>query len=347
MTHYIDSFPGRKITIDGKKHLYFGGTSYLGLQTDAAFQKIFIQNVKKYGTNYGASRKSNVRISIFDKTERYLAKLAGSEACTTLSSGYLAAQLVVQTLNTPSHRFYYAPNTHAALYVSKLKPYSSFADLNNAVRDQLASKGRAVPVVFIDSIDFSMNNHLDFNELRSLPLEESILVIDDSHGIGAVGENGGGVYEKVKELSPKELIVCCSLGKGFGVQAGAVFGTSQRISQLTDTDFFSGASPASPAAMASLYEGYEIFKVKRALLQKNIRLFLEQLRNTELLKSMSDYPVFSFSDDKLANHLKEHRIITTNFKYPNEDSPQMSRIVLTAAHTTKDIEVLAKSLNSY
>ena len=347
MTHYIDSFPGREITIGGRKHLYFGGTSYLGLQTDAAFQNIFIQNVKKYGTNYGASRKSNVRISIFDKTERHFAKLVGSEVCTTLSSGYLAAQLVVQTLNTPSHRFYYAPNTHAALYLAEPKPYSSFSDLNNAVRDQLISKDGATPVVFIDSIDFSVNNYPNFNELRSLPLEELILIVDDSHGIGIVGENGSGVYDRVKELSPKELIVCCSLGKGFGVQAGAVFGTRQRISQLTDTAFFSGASPASPAGMATLFEGYEIFKAKRALLQKNIRLFLERLTNTELLKFMPDYPAFIFTDVKLADYLKEHRIITTNFKYPNEYSPLVSRIVLTAGHTTKDIEVLTELINSY
>ncbi len=346
MTHYLDSFPGREITIDGKKHLYFGGTSYLGLQTDAAFQNIFIQNIKKYGTNYGASRKSNVRISIFDKTERYLAELAGSEACTTLSSGYLAAQLVVQTLNTPSHRFYYAPNTHAALYLTEPKSYSSFTNLNNAVRDQLTSKDGTTPVVFIDSIDFSVNNYPNFNELRLLPLEELILIVDDSHGIGIVGENGGGVYDRVKELSPKELIVCCSLGKGFGVQAGAVFGTKQRTSQLTDTDFFSGASPASPAAIATLIGGHELFKVKRALLQKNIQLFLERLKNTELLKFIPDYPVFSFTNVKLAYHLKEHSIITTNFKYPNEYSPLVSRIVITAGHTTKDIEVLAELINS-
>ena len=90
----IDGFPGRTITKDGKELLYFGGTSYLGLQTDADFQSIFIENIKKYGTAYSASRKSNIKISIFDEVDQYLAEMVGSKACISMSSGYLAGQLV-------------------------------------------------------------------------------------------------------------------------------------------------------------------------------------------------------------------------------------------------------------
>ena len=58
MAIYIDGFPGRELELDHRKYLYFGGTSYLGLQTDGAFQDMYISNIRKYGTNYGASRKS-------------------------------------------------------------------------------------------------------------------------------------------------------------------------------------------------------------------------------------------------------------------------------------------------
>ena len=40
----IDEFPDRSINIDGKEYLYFGGTSYLGLQTDPEFQLLFIKS---------------------------------------------------------------------------------------------------------------------------------------------------------------------------------------------------------------------------------------------------------------------------------------------------------------
>jgi len=49
MIHYIDAYPGREINVQGHKYLYFGGTSYLGLQTDEEFQNVFIKNIKKFG----------------------------------------------------------------------------------------------------------------------------------------------------------------------------------------------------------------------------------------------------------------------------------------------------------
>lgn len=347
MKYIIENFPGREIEWKDQKYLYFGGTAYLGLQTDEIFQNTFINNTKRYGTNYGASRNSNVQIAIFDEAEKYLARITGSKACLTLSSGYLAGQFVSQYLTDSNHRFFYAPNTHSALYQIKAKPYVTFSALNIAVRAHLESKEKSVPVIFLDSIDFSGNNYPDFKGLESLPLEEIILVADDSHGIGIVGKNGGGVYEKLKSLRPKELIICCSLGKGYGVQAGAVLGTKERIFELMRTDFFSGASPPSPAGMATLLESENIYEEKRIILANNIRLFINEVKNINQFKNMFGHPAFSFTDESLTRYLEKKGILVTNFKYPNEQSNLKSRIVLSAAHTKEDIKFLAKEINSF
>lgn len=345
MIYSIDNFPGRTISVNGKVYLYFGGTSYLGLQTDAAFQELFIQNLKKYGTNYGASRKANVQISIFDEAENYLANLAGSESCATMSSGYLAGQLVAQTLHTSDYEFFYTPDSHSAMHIPSKKPYHSFSELNQAVRTHLENN-KSTPVVFMDAISISESAYPDFEVIRKLPLEKIILVVDDSHGIGIVGENGGGSYKSAKKLKPKELIVCCSLGKGFGIQAGAILGTKARIEQFTNTDFFGGASPASPAALGTLLEGKTIFEEKRILLKLNIQRFLNSLKNPERLDYLENYPAFYFSNPEIASFLEKNNLLITNFNYPNENSPVMSRIVLSAAHTDEDIELLAQLLNS-
>ncbi len=344
MFHYIDSFPGRTITIKGKTYLYFGGTSYLGLQTDSAFQNIFIKNIKKYGTNYGASRKSNIQISVFDSAERYLASLAGSENCITVSSGYLAGQLVAQTLNTDSHEFFYAPEVHSAVHITSKVLFDNFDDLNIAVRTHL-NEHTSIPIIFMDSISISNQGYPDFEALKQLPLESIILVVDDSHGIGIVGDKGCGAYKKAEQLKTKELIVCCSLNKSFGIQVGAIFGTRNRIEEFKKTDFFGGASPASPAALASLVDGKLIFEKKRRILVQNIQLFLKSLKNLNQFKYLENYPVFYFSNDKLVNYLEENNILITNFKYPDDDSPILSRIVLSASHTKEDIGFLVEKLN--
>ena len=347
MDYKVDSFPGREISIDGKSHLYFGGTSYLGLQTDAVFQDLFVRNVKRYGTNYGASRKSNIQLSVYDKAEGYMTSLVGSEACITMSSGYLAGQFVAQSLYSKAHRFFYAPNTHAALYQSPIKSYTTFTALNIAVREHLTSKkSKAIPVVFLDAIDFSGCNYPNFDALRTLPLKDIILVVDDSHGIGIVGENGGGVFKILCRLQPKELLVCCSLGKGFGIQAGAIFGTKKRVAAFRETPFFGGASPAVPAALATLLEAKSIYARKRGLLQNHIAYFLANLKNTERFNFMEAHPAFTFSDVQLTEYLAAQKIIVTSFPYPDKDAQLMSRIVMSAGHKKADIDYLVKHLNT-
>lgn len=346
MIYSVDSFPGRTFSVEGTEYLYFGGTSYLGLQTDVTFQQIFINNVKKYGTNYGASRKSNVQISIFQEVEEYLASLVGSPACVTLSSGCLAGKLVSSTLNTSRHKFFYAPEVHSALDIPEKTHYNNFDELDRAIRFHLKQE-TSTPVVLTDSICISREGYPDFMPFRRLPMNDIILVVDDSHGIGIVGNSGCGAYKKAVELKPKELLVCASLGKGYGIQAGAIFGTKTRVEQISNTKFFGGASPAAPSTLATLMEGESLFEEKRKLLQQNIQLFLSELKNPEQLNYLADYPAYYFANPQIASYLEKNKILITNFKYPNEHSPLMSRIVISAAHKREDIIKLSKLMNLY
>ncbi|WP_339706256.1 aminotransferase class I/II-fold pyridoxal phosphate-dependent enzyme [uncultured Kriegella sp.] len=347
MTHHIDGFSSRELLINGEKHLYFGGTAYLGLQKDKAFQGIFIENVIKYGTNYGASRKSNIRLSIYNEVEQHLKHWVGSQACITVSSGYLAGQLVAQTLQVEKHKLLYAPNTHSALMTDDSGSFESYSTLHAFLTDHLKQNPSKTPVVLLDSIDFSGNNYPAFEALRTLPLDKVILVVDDSHGIGVIGEHGNGIYQKLKHLGSQELLVCCSLGKGLGVQAGAIFGTENRINQLKNTAFFGGASPAMPAALATILGAQEIYAEKRRRLQQNINLFLDRLKYPKKFKFMKNHPAISFSDSGLTQFLTHNKIIVTDFNYPDEYSPTLSRIVLSAAHTKTDIVSLAKCIEMY
>jgi 7-keto-8-aminopelargonate synthetase-like enzyme len=338
----IDEFPGRTITLDGKDYLYFGGTSYLGLQTDSDFQSLFIKNIKKYGTSYSASRKSNIRLSIFDKAESYLSNIVGSESCITMSSGYLVGQLVCDYFSNADYKLYYAPNTHSALYRGKQEVYQSWKQLEIDILKQQEEK----QVIFLDSIDFNGSNYPEYKPLQKLPLENIILVIDDSHGIGITGKNGGGSFSYIQSLKPKELIVTCSLGKGFGIQAGAIFGHQSIIENLKETQFFGGSSPATPAALATLIDAHTIFLIKRDLLNLNTALFLKNLANPSFFSTSEGHPTFSFKNEQMATLLKENGILVTNFRYPTKNDELMSRIVLNSSHEKEDILKLCKTLNT-
>ena len=342
---YVTSFPGRKITVGASKKLYFGGTAYLGLQQHKQFLKVYIDNIKKYGTNYGASRKSNIKIFIYDEAEKHLAKIVNSEACITVSSGYLAGQLVCDYFKSEGHSLFYAPNSHIALHQQKTKNYTTYKELANAI-DNYLKVSNIPPVIFLDSIDFSGLNYPSFIGLQKLPLDKIIVVADDSHALGLPLNNGAGCYSQLKELKPKELLVCSSLGKGFAIQAGAIFGDSKRIEELKNTAFFGGASPATPANLATLINADAIYTKRQKKLQQHILLFLEGIQIKDKFSYMPNHAAFTYSDQKITTYLEKHNIIVTSFNYPDKDSPTMSRIVLSAHHKKKDINKLVKLINT-
>ncbi len=178
--------------------------------------------------HYGASRRSNVSLDIYQKAEEHLANWVGSEACLTMSSGYLAAQLVIQYLLGKGHALFAAPNAHTAMLMNGVTKTRNFEELGLALRKEISNDG-PVPVLLFDTIDFSTKQYPHFEALKKLPLDKIMLVGDDSHGIGVVGEQGKGCYGLLKKLNPAQLLLCCSLGKGLGIQAGAVFGNNELI----------------------------------------------------------------------------------------------------------------------
>lgn len=342
MTHYLDTAAGREISIEGQPHLYFGGTSYLGLQTLPGFQKLLIKNIKRHGTNHGASRKSNIRFSVYDQAEKKLAAFCGAEACLSLSSGFLAGQLVSNHFNTSDHDCFYAPRTHVAVHQRHTMNFETYNDLVKAV----LNSGKT-PVVFCDAIDFLGTNYPDFEWLGKLNASEVVLVADDSHGLGIIGEEGEGIFEQLSAYNFKDLVVCSSMGKGFGIQAGIILGSNTLINELKSTDWFAASSPASPAGMATFLEAQTIYREQLRKLRDNLHFFISRITDLSHFQYMTEYPTFNYSNELLTETLFTNKIVVTDFKYPNEDSSTVSRIVLSAHHEQEDMEKLTQIINSH
>ncbi len=345
--HKLGNIPGRTITINNKQYHYFGGTAYLGLQSHQPFVELFLKNVSQYGFHYGASRKSNVSLGIYAEAEKHLSTWIGSEACITLSSGYLAAQLIVQTFLQQGHSLFIAPNAHHSLYSYGAIKTNTHEELKNKIENELRQSRALPPVVLFDTLDFSKKGYPDFEELKKLPLDKIILVGDDSHGIGIVGKEGKGCYGPLKKLGVSNLLVCSSLGKGLGIQAGAIFGSTKNIDVIRETSFYGSASPPLPAFMATLIDAFNIYKTRRLKMVENLTLFKKSLNKFSLFTHIDGHPTFEFQNPELVKYLESKNFIITNFSYPNKDSKITSRIVLSAHHTKSDIERLANCINTF
>ncbi|MGB5693231.1 MAG: aminotransferase class I/II-fold pyridoxal phosphate-dependent enzyme [Flavobacteriaceae bacterium] len=344
---YIPGFPGSKIHLDNRHFLYFGGTSYLGIQTLPEFQQLLIDDIRQYGTNYGASRISNIRLEIYNKTEEYLSKWVGSEASIVLSSGFLAGQLLARYFNPKDYKLFYSTHTHASLYSDDREAYANYVVLRKELIDYLNSNDKRTPVVLLDTIDFSSGAFPKFKGLNDLPLDSCIVIADDSHGIGLVGTEGSGSFRQLKEMLPMELLVCSSFGKTMGVQAGAVFGTSSRLDALRETSLYIGASPPAPALMSTLLKAAPIYAAQRSILFALLEKFHNSLNHPEKFRYMHRYPVYESDDHKLSAYLSKEGIFVTDFDYPAEIDSWQCRLVINAQHGPDDISTLAEKINSY
>ncbi|MFD2834300.1 aminotransferase class I/II-fold pyridoxal phosphate-dependent enzyme [Gramella sp. AN32] len=346
MNNYLDHSPGTKFKIEGRENLYFGGTSYLGLQNHPQFLQILKDNISVLGSNFGASRKANIRLNVYEDFEDHISLKSGSEAAVSFSSGFLSGLVLSIFFDAPNFQKFYAPNSHPALHSGRTVNATSYGHLKNEVESTL-DREKFQPVIFLDTIDFTGNNYPDFTELQELPLDKCILVADDSHGFGIVGEHGFGNFQKLKSLNPKELIFCGSLGKALATPCGIILGDSDRIEQIKATELFGGASPASPAALKTLLMAEALIRKQREKLQRNIEIFKNEITKDFVAVMLKNHPVITYHDSPLTAFLAKNAIITTNFHYPNEDSALISKIVISAEHSENEIHSLTSLINRF
>ena len=344
MIRYLNKAVGREIFIKKKGFLYFGGTSYLSLQTHFRFKRWVLKGVLKYGVHHGASRKSNLRISLFNKVEKTLCKQAKAPASLLVSSGYLAGQITAKQFLSDTYTAIYLPHTHSALKINPQAEETAYNALENKITEAIAHK--TTPLVYLDSIDFFGNHYPTFECLTSLDLKDCIVIVDDSHALGISSPDGCGSYHILSQIACKELIVTASLGKGLGVSGGVIFCDPKRLQSLKNSPSYGGASPPALAGLYAYHETPEIYQKQRAQLQKNIQRFIKGVHKIEFFNGHPGHPAFGFQSPEISRELENMGFLLTNFPYPTDKDPIMSRIVIAAGHKKKDIEALCKAINT-
>lgn len=341
---YLDEAISRKIKLMDESFLFFGGTAYLGLHDNREFIRLYIDGLKQYGINNGTSRGNNVQLAIYPKAEEFASNYFDAESALVVSSGFLAAQLVVKTFSTYGEVLY-APESHPALWESKEPPKEtiSFKDWLIQTVQYINTNTQNDFVIVANAINALIPEYYDFSELLNLSANKKvILIVDDSHGIGVLGEEGKGVWSTLPQSDSIQPILVASMAKALGLDGGLVLASSSIINQLKQTSMFMGASPPSPASMYTFINAAELFNQAFKKLKENIDLF-EEDSDIELT-SINGLPVYLSKNQELVNHLLKCNIVISSFRYPSPDDPVMNRIVLTAAHQKEDISALQNAM---
>jgi|SRR5690606_9579112 8-amino-7-oxononanoate synthase len=340
-----ESAPGRSVIINGKEYLFFSGTAYLGMNSNPAFHQLVMEGMHQYGSNYSSSRKSNFQLKIFDEAEDFLANWVGAPACMTVSSGYMAGQLVARTLEGRG-KFVYAPAAHPAMWRNAADfSGGDFHEWANGIAETVCNSVEEDIIILTNSIDALYSIEYNFDWVKDLPSHKNItLVVDDSHGIGLLGKEGRGIYALLPEKDNVRKIVCCSIGKALGLPGGAIFADEDFLDEVLNGPWFGTSSPMNPSYLFAFVHGQPIYKEALSALRRNARQLAEIASQTGHLKYIPDYPVFYSSDPELYDRLLNQDILISSFPYPLPTDKVVNRIVLNSQHTMEDLQKLEKAI---
>ena len=87
----------------------------------------------------------------------------------------------------------------------------------------------------------------DFDFVKEIRKDKNIiLVVDDSHGIGVINNNGMGAIVDFPKQENIENVVVASMAKALGVDAGIVLASNKIINKLKSTNTFIGLLHQAP-----------------------------------------------------------------------------------------------------
>lgn len=339
----VEQFPDRTIVVNAKEYLYFGGTSYLGMATNPEYQNLLSESIKIWGTAYGSSRNSNIKLSIYQKAETLFAKKTGAEAALMVSSGTLAGKLVIDYLSKSHEHFYHYPKTHPAILKNSSVPL--FIDgklhphLTNNVKESIVIAADAMLSLAVQPTNF------DFLELIS-PHKQITLLIDESHSLGIVGAHGEGVFGSINHPQIVQKIMISSLTKAYGCSGGVIVGDEKIIQMIQNDALFISAAGMNPIFLQTFVDGQILLQNQLDKLRAHLKFFYADAQLPSLFKYDLEYPVIYCNSDRIFDYLKSKAMIITNFKYPNYDT-MMNRIVITANHTHADLAKLKSALMDF
>ena len=337
---------GKKLLLEGKECLFFNGTSYLGLDSLEAYMRIVESNVQKWGTHHGLSRTNNVRLAIYDAFEEFFSNQAGAESSALFSSGYLAGIAASQYLFPKADHCWAAPDTHPAILPSGVQADSSlsFPQWMHACLERASRLPSQKILILGNAVDPLKAEIHAYDWVASIAAKhEVILLIDDSHAFGVLGDSLFGTYSQWKQ-DRIQLVVSGSLGKGLATPGGIVLGAEDLIQGVKSQSIFVGASPPAPALLQGFLDAQELLHAQQRKLKELTSFFYQQSRDLPQIAGNPNFPVFVYSLDSWADNLQEQGYITSSFSYPTASSPKVNRVVLSASHSKEEVNALSQFL---
>ena len=356
----------------GREFIRMNSNSYLGMGLRAEVMRAEEQGTEMFGAGPGAVRFISGTYAPHVELERRLAAFHGREAGMIFSSAYATVVSTLVPLVTESTVLVSdALNHNCIINAMRLarpldKVVYAHLDLDALERALVDFSGRAKRAVVVTDGIFSMRgDHAPLDRVMEIAKrhddayeENVVVVVDDSHGVGAFGATGRGV-EEYTGSEPVDVLVG-TLGKAFGVNGGYVVSSGAVLRFLRETSpmyIYSNPITAgeATAALRSLEildspEGQGLLTKLRALTKR----FKDGLVRIGIETLPGEHPVVPLmirdtgKTRAMVRDLFDNGVLVTGLAYPVVPrGDEEIRAQINADHTEGDVDHVLGLLARY
>ena len=338
--------------------IMFGSNSYLGATIfPEAIQKA-IEVTKELGIGSGGVPLLSGTFMYQQELEHLIAKMSGMDDSILFSSGYTANLGVISGLIRANNLIIHDKLTHASLLDGTVMSgakmirykHGDISHLESLLKDNSPKYPEGILVV-TDGV-FSMDG-----DIAKLPLiletirkYNAVLLIDEAHATGVIGDNGAGTLSHYGITDRKNIILTGTLSKAIGTVGGYITASQDIIDYLriyARSNMFSTSLPPSVCAAA-----IEVIKVMQNTniverLKQNAKYLQHKFRDGGFNILNTETPIIPLvvGDQAILTQMAKDAFdngFVLNSIFPPVVPANLTRfrISIMANHTQKDMDML-------
>ncbi|MGY4533645.1 8-amino-7-oxononanoate synthase [Pseudomonas sp. TE3786] len=355
----LETPQGPQVVVDGKPLLAFCNNDYLGLANHPEVIAAWQAGAERWGVGGGASHLVIGHSTPHHELEEALADLTGRPRALLFSTGYMANLGAVTALVGQGDTVLEDRLNHASLLDAGLLSGARFSRYLHNDADSLClriAKAEGSTLVVTDGV-FSMDG--DLADLPALAATckttGAWLMVDDAHGFGPLGANGGGIVEHYGLSMDDVPVLVGTLGKAFGTAGAFVAGSEALIETLVQFArpyIYTTSQP--PALACATLQSLKLLRSehwRREHLNSLIRQFrrgAEQI-GLALMDSFTPIQPILIGDAgralRLSQLLRERGLLVTAIRPPTVPAGSARlRVTLSAAHSEAQVQQLLNAL---
>jgi len=339
----------------GQGVLNFCANNYLGLANHPAVVKAAHEALDRWGYGLSSVRFICGTQEIHKELERALSGFLGTEETILYSSCFDANGGLFDSLLEEEDAVISDQLNHASIIdgirLCKAQRFryaaNDMADLETKLREARQARFRLVVTDGVFSMDGTISNLPAICNLADR--HGALVMVDDSHAVGVLGERGRGTHEYRKVMGRIDILTG-TLGKALGGASGG-FASGRReivemLRQRSRPYLFSNT--VAPMIVGASLKALEILSKSTELrdrLMQNTCLFRQGMTERGFNIPPGEHPIvpIMLGDEllaqKMSERLLEKGIYVIGFSYPVVPKGQARiRVQLSAVHSRDDLE---------